>query len=309
MFRQVNNKFLGIVFLLLLLAAVFIFFIDGDKNERTFREVLVNIDTSAVTEILIYPKSQNHNEVKLFKAKEDWKVSLTGNKTASVPGKRITDILNQLIAIKPQRLAARGEDKWSEYQVDSTGSKVIVKQGDKVMLDIIIGRFSFQQPRSMSTYVRLTNDADVYVVDGFLDMTFNQGANIFRDATIINDDFNYWNQLQFIYPSDSSFTLTKSGNVWFINGMKTDSLKTFNYLNRLSRLTDTKFVDDFSPVNPASPAYKLSITTKDFQFIEIYGYKESERYVINSSINPEVFFDGNSVGASVFIGKSVLTFK
>ena len=41
-------------------------------DERTFREVLVNIDTSAVTEILIYPKSQNHNEVKLFKAKEDW---------------------------------------------------------------------------------------------------------------------------------------------------------------------------------------------------------------------------------------------
>jgi hypothetical protein len=309
MFRQVSNKVLVIIFLILLLSAAFVFFIDGGKNERTFRDVLVNIDTSAVTEILIYPKSQNHNEVKLFKDKEDWKVSLTGNKTAIVSDKRITDVFNQLLAIKPQRLAAKGEDKWIEFQVDSTGSRVIVKQGDKVVLDLIIGRFSFQQPRSMSTYVRLSNDADVYVVDGFLDMTFNQGANIFRDAAIINDDFNNWNQLQFIYPSDSSFTVSRTGNSWFINGIKTDSLKTANYLTRLSRLTDTKFIDDFSPVNPAAPAYKLSITTKDFHFIEINGYKESDRYVISSSQNPEAYFDGNSAGASIYIGKSALTSK
>jgi len=309
MFRQVSNKVLVIIFIILLLSAIFVFFIDGGKNERTFRDVLVNIDTTAVTEILIYPKSQNHKEVKLFKEKENWRVTLSGNKAASVPGKRMTDVFNQLLAIKPQRLAARGEEKWGEFQVDSTGSKVIVKQGDKVVLDLIIGRFSFQQPRSMSTYVRLSNDADVYVVDGFLDMTFNQGANIFRDAAIINDDFNNWNQLQFIYPSDSSFTLAKSGNDWLINGMKTDSLKIFNYLNKLSRLTDTKFVDDFSPVNPASPAYKLSITTKDFQFVEINAYKENDRYVISSSQNPEAYFDGNSAGASIFIGKSALTSK
>lgn len=309
MFRQVSNKVLVIIFLILLLSAVFVFFIDGGKNERTFRDVLVNIDTTAVSEILIYPKSQNHKEVKLFKEKENWKVTLSGNKSASVPGKRMTDVFNQLLAIKPQRLAARGEDKWSEFQVDSTGSKVIVKQGDKVVLDLIIGRFSFQQPRSMSTYVRLSNDADVYVVDGFLDMTFNQGVNIFRDAAIINDDFNNWNQLQFDYPFDSSFTVSRTGNSWFINGIKTDSLKTANYLTRLSRLTDSKFIDDFSPVNPAAPVYKLSITTEDFRFIEINGYKENDRYVISSSQNPEAYFDGNSAGASIFIGKSALTSK
>jgi len=309
MFRQVSNKVLVIVFIILLLSAVFVFFIDGGKNERTFRDILVNIDTTAVNEILIYPKSQNHKEVKLFKEKENWRVTLSGNKSALVPGKRMTDVFNQLLAIKPQRLAARGEDKWSEFQVDSTGSKVIVKQGDKVVLDLIIGRFSFQQPRSMLTYVRLSNDADVYVVDGFLDMTFNKGANIFRDAAIINDEFSNWNQLQFIYPSDSSFTLAKSGNDWLINGMKTDSLNTFNFLNRLSRLTDTKFIDDFSPENPAAPVYKLNITTEDFQFIEINGYKENKRYVISSSQNPEAYFDGNSAGASIFIGKSVLTSK
>ena len=64
-----NNKTLGIVFGILLIIVAVIFISQSGKNERTFREVLVDIDTSAVTEVLIYPKSKNPNEVKLFKDK------------------------------------------------------------------------------------------------------------------------------------------------------------------------------------------------------------------------------------------------
>ena len=67
MFRNVNNKILGLIFAILLIVAVLLLLFEGGKNERTFREVLVNIDTTAVTEILIYPKSKEHKEVKLFK--------------------------------------------------------------------------------------------------------------------------------------------------------------------------------------------------------------------------------------------------
>ena len=65
-----NNKTLGIIFGILLVVAGFIFIFQSGKDERTFREVLVDIDTSAVTQIIIYPKSQKPNEVKLFK--EGW---------------------------------------------------------------------------------------------------------------------------------------------------------------------------------------------------------------------------------------------
>jgi hypothetical protein len=304
MFRKISNKILGFVFFLLLIAVVLLFVIDSGKKERTFREVLVDIDTSAVTEILIYPKSQNHKEIKLFKEEKKWKVVLTENKTASVSDSRITDVFNQMHAVKPLRLAARGDEKWNEFQVDSTGSRVIVKEGNKTTLDIVIGRFLFQQPRNMSTYVRLFNDSDVYVVDGFLDMTFNQDAGIFRDGTIVNDDYNNWQQLQFTYPSDSSFTISKTGNDWFFNGIKTDSVKTTNYLTRLSRLTNNNFIDDSNPTDETIPTYKLNITTSDLNFIEITAYKDDELYVIHSSQNPEAFFDGNSAGGNIFVGRS-----
>ncbi len=304
MSQKIKNKTLGIIFTVLFIAVVLFLLVDSGKNERTFREVLVDIDTTEVTEILIYPKSQNHKEVKLFKIENEWKVMLPSGKNADVSSKRISDLFNQLIAIQPKRLAARDETKWNEFQVDSTGSRVKVLEGQDVTLDLVIGRFAFQQPRTMNTYVRLYNDTDVYEVEGFLDMMFNQGANSFRDGTIINDDFNNWTQLQFNYPADSSFKLTKAGSEWLVNGNNADSVKTVNYLRRLSKLSNSNFIDEFDLGKANQPTYTINISTKDLQFIEINGYKDSTSYVLHSSENPEAFFDGNSVGKTIFVGKS-----
>jgi hypothetical protein len=309
MFRTVNNKILGVIFGILVIIGLFLFVFDGGKNERTFREVLVDIDTSKVSEILIYPKSQNHQEVKLYKENDEWRVTLSSGGNAKVADQRISSLFAQLVAIKPKRLAARDEDKWTELQVDSTGSRVKVFEGSKLTLDLIIGRFSFQQPRTMNTFVRLFNDKDVYEVDGFLDMTFNQGANIFRDGTVIKSDFNNWQQLQFNYPADSSFQIIKSNNGWFLNGIITDSLKTINYLSRLANLSNNNFIDDVKTNPTKQSTFSLSITTKDLQFIEVKGYEDSTSFVIHSSENPEVWFDGASFSKNIFIGKSSLLHK
>lgn len=304
MFRKVNNKLLGIIFGILLLAGFLLFLFDGGKNERTFREVLVDIDTSKVTEILIYPKSQDHKEVKLYKDNAGWHVTLPSGNSAKVLNDRISNLFTQFLAIQPKRLAARDESKWKELQVDSTGSRVKVFEGSKLTLDLVIGRFSFQQPRTMNTFVRLYNDIDVYEVDGFLDMMFNQGANIFRDGTVIKSDSKNWRQLQFIYPADSSFNLVNNGDSWLLNGQAVDSTKTANYLTRLANLSNSNFVDDIKIDPTASPTFSLNITTKDLQFIEIKGYKDAASFLIHSSQNPEAWFDGNSLSASIFVSKS-----
>jgi len=304
MFQTVNNKILGIIFGILLIAGIFLFLFDGGKSERTFRDVLVDIDTSAVTEIVIYPKSQNHKEVKLYKDKDGWRVTLPAGGTAKVDTQRMSSLFAQLLAIKPKRLAARDESKWNELQVDSTGSRVKVFESSKLALDLVIGRFSFQQPRTMNTFVRLYNDKDVYEVDGFLDMTFNQGANIFRDGTVIKSDYNNWQQIQFSYPADSSFQLVKSGNSWLVNGKSADSLKTANYLIRLANLSNNNFIDDIKINSASVPEYSLNITTSDLKFIEIKGYRDSTSYIIHSSQNPEAWFDGSSLSKTIFVGKS-----
>jgi hypothetical protein len=299
-----NNKTLGIIFSGLIIIAAAIYIFQGGKNERTFREVLVDIDTSSVTEILIYPKSHKPNEVKLFKENNEWHVSLPSGGSAKVTNQRMSSLFSQLLAIQPKRLAAREESKWNELQVDSTGSRVKVFEGSDLTLDLVVGRFSFQQPRTMNTFVRLYNDKDVYEVDGFLDMTFNQGANTFRDGTIINSDYNNWKQIQFVYPADSSFQLVNTGSTWLLNGKSTDSLKTVNYLNRLRNLSNTSFIDDVKINTAAQPTYSLNITTSDMKFIEVKCFVDSTSSFIHSSQNPDAWFDGTSLTKTVFVGKS-----
>jgi len=299
-----NNKTLGIIFGGLIVIAVVIFIFQSGKNERTFREVLVDIDTSAVTEIFIFPKSHKPNEVKLYKENNEWRVTLPSGGSAKVTDQRMSSLFSQLLAIQPKRLAARDESKWNELQVDSTGSRVKVFEGSDLTLDLVVGRFSFQQPRTMNTFVRLYNDKDVYEVDGFLDMTFNQGTNIFRDGTVINSDYNNWKQIQFVYPSDSSFQLVNTGSAWLLNGNSTDSLKTANYFIRLQNLSNTSFIDD-GKINPTTqPTYSLNITTSDMKFIEVKYFVDSTSSFIHSSQNPEAWFDGTSLTKTIFVGKS-----
>ncbi|MCW8804829.1 MAG: DUF4340 domain-containing protein [Ignavibacteriaceae bacterium] len=304
-----NNKILAIVFGILVIIGVLIFIFQGGKNERTFRDVLVDVDTTSITEILIYPKSQNHQEVKIFKEEDGWQVSLPNGGTAKVTDQRMSSLFAQLLAIKPKRLAARDESKWSELQVDSTGSRVKVFQDSKLALDLVVGRFSFQQPRTMNTFVRLYNDKDVYEVDGFLDMTFNQGANTFRDGTVISSDYKTWKQIQFVYPADSSFQLVNNGQTWLLNGSPTDSLKTVNYLNSLRNLSNSNFVDETKISTTASPKFSLNITTSDMKFIEVKCYEDSSSSVIHSSQNPEAWFDGASLLKTIFVGKSTFLSK
>ena len=161
----------------------------------------------------------------------------------------------------------------------------------------------------MNTFVRLYNDKDVYEVDGFLDMTFNQGANVFRDGTIIKSDFNNWQQLQFTYPADSSFQLVKSGNNWLIKDSIADSAKTVNYLRRLANVSNNSFIDNITIDPNSKPTFSLNVTTIDLQFIEVKGFQDSTSFIIHSSQNPEAWFDGSNFSKTIFVGKSSFTSK
>jgi hypothetical protein len=302
MFRKINNRILSVVFIALLIIVVVFIFLDSDRNERTFREVLVDIDTTAVTKLVIISQASNFQPLNIYKQNNEWFVELASGKSAHVTNQKIEQSFKELTAIKPKRLAARGQDKWNSFKVDSTGTRVQIIEGDNVTLDIVLGRFNYQQqPRSVSTYVRIFHDNDVYEVDGFLALTFNQNADAFRDGTIVSGDSNNWNNLKFDYPADSSFTLSKNNNKWFIDGVETDSLKTANYLRTMSNFSRTNFADDAEIKPNQVPTYNLTITDANLEFTEVNGFVDTS-YVIISSQNPDTQFDGISFGSSIFVG-------
>jgi hypothetical protein len=157
----------------------------------------------------------------------------------------------------------------------------------------------------MISYVRVKGDENVYEVNGFLEFTFNQQTDYFRNGTLVNDDFNNWESLTFSYPADSSFRLVRdtSGN-WMINNIKTDSSQTINFLRTLSRLNGNDFIDNPDPFLLDQADYRLKIESPTMR-INLSAYRDSSQIIIRSSQNQEAYFNGitNSLWQKIFVGK------
>jgi Domain of unknown function (DUF4340) len=307
MFNKISSKTLTIIFVVLvILAAIYIYY-DSSHEERSFRRDIVSIDTSKVTSISIYPKANNHKEIKIYKEGRNWVVQLTNSNSVPAENSKIINMINQLSEIKAISVAAQDENKWNEYKVDSSGTRVKVFEGNDIALDITLGKFSYQQPRTMMTYVRVKGDKNVYETNGFLEFSFNQKPDYFRNNTIINDDFSHWNRLTFTYPADSSFQLIKdTTNHWTVNKIKLDSSKTANFLRTLSHLTANNFIDNPDESLLSKADYTLTVESTALGAVSVTAYIDSTNYLIHSSQNPDAYFNGktNNLHNKIFVGKS-----
>ena len=308
MFNKVSNKTLVIIFVVLIAVAAIYIVVESNRGERSFKSNIVNIDTTKVTAISIFPRATNHKEVRIYKAGDkNWKVKLNEDQTANVPLNKIKDLLNMLVKVKPTRVAAQNESKWAEFKVDTAGTRVKVFEGNDNTLDLIIGKFSFQQPRQMNTFVRLNGEDEVYETEGFLDMAFNQKPDYFRNNLLLKDNPADWKKLTFTYP-DSSFELIKNDNNWTINGIKTDSAKTATYLRTLSHLSSSNFVDNPPDAEMAKAKYTLSIESTSLGGIVLSAYGDTSGTIIASTENDGAYFNGNknNLLSKIFIGKKHL---
>jgi len=306
MFNKLSTKTLIILFSVLLLIVVAFLLYDSQHGERSFRSEIISIDTSKVTSINIYPKQNNHKLVKIFKDGNYWKVNLDNNKTADVPHQKVENIFRELLNIKPLSVAALGKNKWKEFQVDDTsGTKIKIFENGNNTLDLTIGKFAFQRPKSIFTYVRVGDDENVYKINGMPGFTLNQDVNYFRDGRIVNDNFSNWSKLNFTYPADSSFVLEKKNKNWMADNRVVDSAEVSNYLRTLSNLANQNFIDNFDKSNFKKALYTLTINSSSKGGITIAAYKVNNEYILHSSTNPDAYFDAskNDLLIKIFVGK------
>jgi len=295
-----NNRTLLIVFLslagILVLTRVF----TAKKAEKTLDTDLVEIDTGRISSIYIYPQAEQGAELVFSREGVGWNVS---NDKLSAPADKysIGNTLNELLNLKADRLIARSKEKWAEFHVnDSLGTRVMIKEGKKTSLDIIIGRFNYQPPAggysgygqqygTGITYVRKSDEDEVYAVEGFLAMSINQGFNNWRDQTISRLMKEQITRMVFEYPADSGFVAQKQDIAWTLNGILADSTSMAQYLDGLSRKSHGDFADGFSPLS--NPVYQVTFEgmNMDPLLIRVYSQLGNE-LVLHSSINPESYF-------------------
>ena len=173
MLKNISSiKMIGILAVLVLVYLGFEFF-GGKSRSKSFKTELVEIDTAKVSKLVIEAKGES---LELIKENNTWKVSIGNGKYAEAQKSNVKSTLNSLLTIKPSRIVAKDSEKWKDYQVDSAGTRVQVFEGSKNTLDLVIGRFGFNQQamqqqqqmmmggRGMQqffSYVRLQNEDEV----------------------------------------------------------------------------------------------------------------------------------------------------
>jgi hypothetical protein len=319
MYRKYSIKTLSSVFAALLIVVIGVNLFDSRTSGNTLKDILFEVNEDQVSTIKLYPRSENGQEITLVKNGSTWSVSQDGS---SYNGDQnlIGSLVDQINGLKPLRLAATKKDKWSKYEVnDSLATRVVLENNGEVLADIMIGKFSYiqaknqmpqqnpymQQPRGiMNTYVRLSDEDEVYAVEGFLSMSFNRNLDAFRDKTVLNVQKDQLSRLTFSYPADSSFVLSKRNDAWFVDELPADSAAVANYLNGLSRVT----CNTFSEMAPMAFTHRVKVEGNSMEAIDIQALISNEGSTFQSSQNKGTNFSekDNTVLKKVLIGKSAL---
>lgn len=305
MFKKLNTKTLIIV-LVLLIGFVAWNKYQAKKSESTFRDVFVDIDTSAVSQVIIYPKAEKGKEVKLAKTASGWELQSDKIKAAADTA-AVRGLLASFVKVKSLSLAAEDESGWNDLQVgDTSGTRIKIITKDKTY-DMVIGKFGYnQEAQNGITYIRHANEQQVYSIGGFLSMMIGQGPGSWRIKTFITGNKANWNSLTFTYPHDSSFVLQKQGNAWLVNGNAADSAKTEQYLTTISNLQNMGFADQYAPAAP--PVFTLTISGNNQPApITVHAYQADsvDKYILHSSLNPGAYFSESKshLAQQVFVGK------
>lgn len=301
MAKSLNNKTLLYVLGTLIILFVAVKWYQRARVERTLKSELIEIDTSKVTEIFLYPACEKGAEIRFFQEGKEWRVK-KGQLVAETENNTVKNLLSTLQELKVKNLVSKDKKQWADYQVtDSAGTRVKVLQGKKVVADLYLGRFSYQPASSRygmyggggvtgTTYVRLAGENDVYGVDGFLVFNFNQNFNMFRKQVIARFEPAQVEKIQFSYPADSGYVIELRDNKWMLAGTPVDSNKVAGFLNRLSYKSSTDFNDRFSPQGNA--LYTITLEGKSMKPITIEAYPlQGDTLVINSNHNPKSWFN------------------
>jgi hypothetical protein len=319
MFKKINIKWLAVVFVLLLAVVVLVTLIDNKSTinqNRTFNSQLTDFDTSKVNSLIIYPKSKKE-KIQLIKTGKDWNIAI-GKKSYTAEENAVKGMLNSLFALKATRIAARYKSQWNEFEVsDSSATHVQLMADKKTVADIYIGKFSYKQPENanpymqqrgtMTSYVRVAGDDEVYAVEGILAMAFNREANDFRNHTLIKSQKENLTKLNFSSPG-GSFNLIKKGKSWMVDGLIADSATVASYLSSVAWLSNSNFIDE-SLIESNSPDYELTIEGDNMpQPIKIKAFRADTAnvYALNSSLNEGSYFSAKASGLmdKIFVDKS-----
>lgn len=286
-----NQKILLITLLVLAAAFILTRLFRSPRRESNMDVAALKVDTALVTEVRLYPSGEQRREVKLLKDGKRWKV-IRDDITARTESYQVNNLLNAIAGLKPERIITRKKENWNEYEVgDSTGVQVKIFNRDAALAVLWIGKES-----NGNTYVRRSDQDEVFAVNGGLLGTFNKPFNDWRDKSFLRLPIDSVTAIDFRYPADSGFVVKKASGRWTLGEAIPDSVKIVSYLSSLRSKKMYTFVDDFNPSNEATFVIRFDGARKPLTTVKAWKSTD-DKLILTSSLQEGVYFSGDAMTA------------
>lgn len=306
--KKYSNKILIIALVVLISIFALSKIFRSPRLESNVRKELIRIDTAKVTEVRIQPVKVAGKEIKLIRNGHQWKV-LSESKEAIAEGGTVESMLGVLMNLQAQRMVTRKKEKWDTFEVGENSSRISVYVDGKKTVDFRVGKTGFSQGQGMTgayTYVRLTDEDEVYSTEGFIGSHFNRTFDDWRNKTFLRVSKDEVDRIEFTYP-DSSFVLQKKDSLWYIGNQTASKSKVDRYFDKIRFKNITAFEDGFTV--PGPPVLQLNIVGSSGTIATAQAWpKSGEDWVLASSFQEGVYFSGKKSGdiKDIFIGRGAM---
>jgi hypothetical protein len=295
-----NNRKLLVVFgicLVLFLGAKWM----SNGRASSFDDAFIKVDSAKVDRIKFISAGNRPDEFELKKSGEDWS-AVKGDMSVPATGQAIESILGELSRLTAKRIVTKEPGHYNEYEItDSLASKVEVWEGKKMVADLEVGGFRFdQQTRSAFSFIKKAKHPEVYEVDGFLSMGLKARFDQFRDKKLVKASVEDLTLLEWTDAHQAKQAIQKDNGAWYYAGMEAvDSAAFQTYLTNLVGAQGSEFSElkstsglalleqvKISGNNMTEPTVISAFTAQD----------TLKPFLIASSANPDAVFKSDSNG-------------
>jgi hypothetical protein len=213
---------------------------------------------------VIVSNPEEGKKVILKKNSAGWKVSGAANTAYPADAQQVDEAIKRLTHLQVKSVATRDPDNYARYKTDSTGTKVLLMNGDTQLAGLIIGAPQFVSRREFNSYVRPINDKSVYAVNGFLGSSFSTDVDQWRDKSVWKLKKKQITGIDFKFPADSSYHIKRTENdKWISNGDTLKQSSVRSILNQFSPLRAQSFVDSLSASAFGNQLYTIQLHLKN----------------------------------------------
>ena len=309
-----NRTYLLLVILVVALGLYFLLNNLG-SDESNFNTELPSFDTSLVNKIELAPAAPNA-PFHLLKENNHWYVELADKQYAADPY-LVSSVLSSMNGTNVKNVVATSSEQWETYNVtEESGTRVRFMKNNKPMADLVLGRFEYIQPKSqmpdqygrrpqgeMLSYVRISDEQQVYAIDGMIAMGMGKKPEDFRNKRLVQIAKENIIEVDFSYRDGGSFQLVRDNDKWKMGEIWADSASMVTYLRNISSLRGKSFTDILPDVR--EPYSELRIISGSSDPITLKAYEQdTSNYVITSSQNPtNIFLEQKDLFEKAFVEK------